>query len=129
MGTDLWDFFLIVKEQMLPLLGRGRCHLLRPWFNDNQFSSLTCLCCAINLCYLIFCRYCLWIFGNEATLRGSRSVWRNLINDAKNRRCYYNAQDDHRLAKTIVATLVDIDRFEVSLSIDSLLFQEAKWKV
>lgn len=74
-------------------------------------------------------RYCLWIFGNEATLRSSRSVWRNLITDAKNRGCYYNAQEDKRLAKTIIATLVDIDHFEISLSIDSLLFQEARWKV
>lgn len=83
----------------------------------------------LNCGYLILCRYCLWIFGNEATLRSSRSVWKNLITDAKNRGCYYNAQEDKRLAKTIIATLVDIDHFEISLSIDSLLFQEARWKV
>lgn len=83
----------------------------------------------LNWGYLILGRYCLWIFGNEATLRSSRSVWRNLITDAKNRGCYYNAQEDKRLAKTIIATLVDIDHFAISLGIDSLLFQEARWKV
>ncbi|XP_017243832.1 helicase sen1 isoform X1 [Daucus carota subsp. sativus] len=108
-------------EEDVILLSTVRC-------NGNGSVGFLSNCQRANVA-LTRARYCLWIFGNEATLRGSRSVWRNLINDAKNRRCYYNAQDDHRLAKTIVATLVDIDRFEVSLSIDSLLFQEAKWKV
>lgn len=74
-------------------------------------------------------RHCLWIFGNEATLRNSGSVWKKLITDAKIRGCIYNAQEDKRLAKAIIAALVDIDQLDISLNIDSLLFEEARWKV
>lgn len=46
-------------------------------------------------------RYCLWIVGNAATLVSSDSVWRKLVLDAKKRDCFYNADDDKKLASTI----------------------------
>jgi len=47
------------------------------------------------------CRYCLWILGNEKTLSRSDSLWRNLINDAKERECFHEAEDDKKLAQAI----------------------------
>ncbi|KAH1226393.1 Helicase SEN1 [Glycine max] len=46
-------------------------------------------------------RYCLWILGNENTLSSDYSLWRNLVNDAKERGCFHNADDDKKLAKAI----------------------------
>ncbi|KAL6652173.1 hypothetical protein ACP70R_011098 [Stipagrostis hirtigluma subsp. patula] len=38
-------------------------------------------------------RHCLWILGNAATLRGSGSVWAELVRDAVDRRCFFNWDD------------------------------------
>ncbi|KAA8547644.1 hypothetical protein F0562_004073 [Nyssa sinensis] len=74
-------------------------------------------------------RYCLWIVGNGRTLKNSRSVWKQLVIDAKARGCFHNAEEDHNLARAIIAALVDVDQLDIRLNIDSLLFKEAKWKV
>ncbi|XP_042467418.1 uncharacterized protein LOC122050587 [Zingiber officinale] len=46
-------------------------------------------------------RYCLWILGNEPTLSSSRSIWANIVQDAKVRCCIFNATEDERIAKAI----------------------------
>ncbi|XP_042469677.1 uncharacterized protein LOC122052288 isoform X2 [Zingiber officinale] len=46
-------------------------------------------------------RYCLWILGNEPTLRSSRSIWANIVQDAKARGCFFNAIEDKSIAKAI----------------------------
>ncbi|GAB2286439.1 hypothetical protein Dimus_039767 [Dionaea muscipula] len=46
-------------------------------------------------------RYCLWILGNGATLTNSGSVWKSLVDDAKLRGSYYDADDDSKLAQVI----------------------------
>ncbi|CAJ1960717.1 unnamed protein product [Sphenostylis stenocarpa] len=46
-------------------------------------------------------RHCLWILGNEKTLSSSDSLWRNLVNGAKERKCFHNAEDDKKLAKAV----------------------------
>ncbi|KAK7305619.1 hypothetical protein VNO77_43525 [Canavalia gladiata] len=51
-------------------------------------------------------RHCLWILGNEKTLIGSDSVWRNLVNDAKRKECFHNAVDDRKLAEAIEEALL-----------------------
>ncbi|PVH35757.1 hypothetical protein PAHAL_7G265900 [Panicum hallii] len=38
-------------------------------------------------------RHCLWILGNAATLRGSGSIWEELVRDAVDRRCFFNWHD------------------------------------
>ncbi|KAL6882570.1 hypothetical protein ACP4OV_011260 [Aristida adscensionis] len=35
-------------------------------------------------------RHCLWILGNATTLRGSGSVWGELLRDAVDRRCFFD---------------------------------------
>lgn len=64
-------------------------------------------------------RYCLWILGNGATLVNSYSIWKKLVTDAKERGCFYNAEDDKSLSKAIVDALVNVN---------SLLFRNARWK-
>ncbi|KAJ0038634.1 hypothetical protein Pint_21978 [Pistacia integerrima] len=47
-------------------------------------------------------RHCLWILGNERTLTHGESVWQTLIRDAKDRRCFFNADEDKDMAKAIL---------------------------
>ncbi|GAB2286435.1 hypothetical protein Dimus_020842 [Dionaea muscipula] len=51
-------------------------------------------------------RYWLWILGNGATLTNSGSVWKRLVDDAKSRGCYYDADDDCKLAQVIADLLL-----------------------
>ncbi|XP_042373058.1 uncharacterized protein LOC121967098 isoform X1 [Zingiber officinale] len=46
-------------------------------------------------------RYCLWILGNEPTLSSSRSIWANIVQDAKVRGCIFNATEDESIGKAI----------------------------
>lgn len=75
------------------------------------------------------CRHCLWILGNGATLSNSDSIWKKLIIDAKNRDCFYNADEDDELSQAIASALVDLGPIQFFLNSDSLLFRNAKWKV
>ncbi|KAM7523913.1 hypothetical protein LguiA_013815 [Lonicera macranthoides] len=74
-------------------------------------------------------RYCLWVLGNEATLVNSRSVWKKLVIDAKDRGCFYNANEDKNLDKAIKGALLELGQIDTLFNMDSLLFKEAKWKV
>ncbi|XXG71974.1 hypothetical protein AAC387_Pa07g1181 [Persea americana] len=65
-------------------------------------------------------RHCLWIVGNGLTLSNSGCVWKNVVLDAKNRGCYFNAVEDTQLAEAIVSAVTNSN---------SLLFNKAKWKV
>ncbi|CAH8387863.1 unnamed protein product [Eruca vesicaria subsp. sativa] len=49
-------------------------------------------------------RFCLWILGNEATMMNSKSVWRYLIQDARKRDCFHNAEEDESLAHALTDT-------------------------
>ncbi|XP_004300915.1 PREDICTED: uncharacterized protein LOC101300152 [Fragaria vesca subsp. vesca] len=74
-------------------------------------------------------RHCLWILGNGPTLFNSNSIWKKLIMDAKNRNCFYNADEDNNLSDAIASALVDLNQVQVLFNSDSLLFRNAKWKV
>ncbi|KAL4364782.1 hypothetical protein AHAS_Ahas07G0040500 [Arachis hypogaea] len=54
-------------------------------------------------------RYCLWILGNASTLMNRNSVWRELVLDAKERKCFHNAYEDEKLAQAIENSLWDLD--------------------
>ncbi|KAJ8770540.1 hypothetical protein K2173_018031 [Erythroxylum novogranatense] len=72
-------------------------------------------------------RYCLWILGNGATLIKSDSIWKKLVIDAKNRACFYNADEDKSLAKAITdVTAAELDDL---LNMKSLQVGKSKWKV
>ncbi|CAI8586116.1 unnamed protein product [Vicia faba] len=57
-------------------------------------------------------RYCLWILGNATTLINSDSVWRKVVLDAMGRNCFYNANDDKKLAGAIEDVLFEIKLLE-----------------
>ncbi|KAM1133779.1 hypothetical protein FF1_042986 [Malus domestica] len=54
-------------------------------------------------------RHCLWILGHELTLINSNSVWKKLILDAKKRECFFNADEDEKLAQAIAAAQSSCD--------------------
>ncbi|GLT97360.1 hypothetical protein SLE2022_149280 [Rubroshorea leprosula] len=58
-------------------------------------------------------RHCCWIVGNEATLLKSGSIWKKLVTDAKERKCFYNADEDKRLTKAMTPASI---KHEQSLS-------------
>ncbi|KAF4361253.1 hypothetical protein F8388_001142 [Cannabis sativa] len=74
-------------------------------------------------------RHCLWILGNERTLANSQSIWEALVIDAKNRHCFYNADDEEDLAKAILDIKKELDQFDDLLNADSMFFRNAKWKL
>ncbi|KAF8407481.1 hypothetical protein HHK36_006615 [Tetracentron sinense] len=74
-------------------------------------------------------RYCLWILGNGPTLIKSGSIWKKLVIDAKDRGCFYNADEDRSLAEAIIDSLVELNQIYDLFKIDSLLFRCARWKV
>ncbi|XP_026399274.1 uncharacterized ATP-dependent helicase C29A10.10c-like [Papaver somniferum] len=74
-------------------------------------------------------RCCLWILGNGETLMNSDSVWRKIVLDAKDRRCYFKADDDKRLSEVIIDSLIEHGKFKELRSMKSLLLKEARWKV
>ncbi|XP_022642994.1 probable helicase MAGATAMA 3 isoform X1 [Vigna radiata var. radiata] len=59
-------------------------------------------------------RHCLWILGNEKTLSSSDSLWRNLVNDAKERECFHKADDDKKLAMAIECEALLIELLDES---------------
>ena len=75
------------------------------------------------------CRYCLWILGNEATLTKRNTIWKELVIDAKKRRCFYNAHEDKGLAQAITVALVGCNQMHILLNMDSFLFRKARWMV
>ncbi|KAM0906282.1 hypothetical protein ACQ4PT_016852 [Festuca glaucescens] len=46
-------------------------------------------------------RHCLWILGNAATLSRSGSIWENLVRNAKERQCFFNAKSDGAISHAI----------------------------
>ncbi|TXG56681.1 hypothetical protein EZV62_017994 [Acer yangbiense] len=74
-------------------------------------------------------RHCLWILGSERTLTRSESVWESLVRDAKDRRCFFNADEDNNLAKAILQVKKELDELEELLNPDSILFRNQRWKI
>ncbi|XP_044474944.1 helicase SEN1-like [Mangifera indica] len=69
-------------------------------------------------------RHCLWILGNERTLTHGESVWEILINDAKDRCCFFNADKDKALAKAILEAKKEFNELDELLNADSILFNQ-----
>ncbi|KAK9062139.1 hypothetical protein SSX86_019325 [Deinandra increscens subsp. villosa] len=55
-------------------------------------------------------RHCMWIIGNEDTLKSSSKIWGRLVEDAKDRCCYHVGHEDKRLGQLITSTLEEHDR-------------------
>uniref|UniRef100_A0A0A0K9F2 DNA2/NAM7 helicase-like C-terminal domain-containing protein n=1 Tax=Cucumis sativus TaxID=3659 RepID=A0A0A0K9F2_CUCSA len=68
-------------------------------------------------------RYCLWILGNFNTLSKSDSVWEDLVFDAKNRGCFFNAKEDKDLANVMSSCKMDIEESIDDLQITNLMIK------
>ncbi|KAF9613111.1 hypothetical protein IFM89_005590 [Coptis chinensis] len=74
-------------------------------------------------------KHCLWILGNETTLANSDSVWAALVNNAKDRKCFFYADEDKGLLKAVIQVKKELDQLDDLLNGDSILFKSARWKV
>ncbi|KAJ0464274.1 putative P-loop containing nucleoside triphosphate hydrolase, DNA2/NAM7 helicase, helicase [Helianthus annuus] len=54
-------------------------------------------------------RHCLWILGNGDTLKSSSEIWERLVDNAKVRCCYHEADQDECLSRLITNTLEEHD--------------------
>lgn len=80
-------------------------------------------------CLPFFSRHCLWILGNENTLINSEYVWKELVFDARNRHCLFDADADDCLKMTIIAVKKELDQLDDLVNENSGLFKHTKWKV
>uniref|UniRef100_A0A803Q3A3 DNA2/NAM7 helicase-like C-terminal domain-containing protein n=1 Tax=Cannabis sativa TaxID=3483 RepID=A0A803Q3A3_CANSA len=75
-------------------------------------------------------RDCLWILGDERALcRGTSSIWKSIIRDAKARKCFFNVEEHEELGKCVVKVKKELDELNEMLNPDSFLFRNSKWKV
>ncbi|XP_026379839.1 uncharacterized protein LOC113274657 [Papaver somniferum] len=74
-------------------------------------------------------RHCLWILGNDKKLCKIGSFWEELICDVKQRRCFFNADEDEELVKAMIKANKELDQLDNLLNEDSMLFKSALWKV
>ena len=66
--------------------------------------------------WIINYRYCLWILGNATTLSRSGSIWADLVRNAKDRRCFFNASSDKAISHVIAKQKSDLCRAEAKKS-------------
>ncbi|MCD7459032.1 hypothetical protein HAX54_039847 [Datura stramonium] len=74
-------------------------------------------------------RHCLWILGNDLTLLKSNSVWAALVLDAKDRQCFFHAEEDSDMRTTILDVKKEYDQLDDLLNAESILFKSQRWKV
>ncbi|KAL4575598.1 hypothetical protein LXL04_022446 [Taraxacum kok-saghyz] len=74
-------------------------------------------------------RHCLWILGNERTLANSESVWEDIVRDARNRSCLFDADEDEFLRTVIISAKKELEQLDDLVNGKSVLFRHAKWKV
>ncbi|CAL4981725.1 unnamed protein product [Urochloa decumbens] len=54
-------------------------------------------------------KHCLWILGNGTTLSNRRSIWQDIVENAKRRDCFFDAKNDKDLSNIIDEAVVQID--------------------
>ncbi|KAL6899470.1 hypothetical protein ACP4OV_006128 [Aristida adscensionis] len=65
-------------------------------------------------------KHCLWILGNATTLASGKTIWREIVADAKDRGRLIDAKDDTDLANAIVKAVIELDEEENLLRMDAL---------
>ena len=76
--------------------------------------------CVYDCRVLFFRRHCLWILGNATTLVSSKTIWQKIVVDAKDRGCFFNANDDKDLSTAIINAVIELDEVENLLKMDTL---------
>ncbi|CAL5018900.1 unnamed protein product [Urochloa decumbens] len=65
-------------------------------------------------------KHCLWILGNAKTLASGKTIWREIVADAKERGRFFDAKDDNDLSNAIVKAVIELDQVENLLRFDGL---------
>ncbi|KAJ4798925.1 P-loop containing nucleoside triphosphate hydrolases superfamily protein [Rhynchospora pubera] len=73
-------------------------------------------------------KHCLYIIGNATTLSKSKSVWKKIVSDAKNRGCLFKSEDDRDLHNAIIRAVIEQDDLEDAINFDSLRIRGPKSK-
>ncbi|QCD87121.1 regulator of nonsense transcripts 1 [Vigna unguiculata] len=73
-------------------------------------------------------RHCLWILGNERAITNNENVWKAIVLDAKNRKCFFNADQDEEMVKAILDSKKKAYQFDDLLDTNSVLFRSKLWK-
>ncbi|KAK1380720.1 P-loop containing nucleoside triphosphate hydrolases superfamily protein [Heracleum sosnowskyi] len=74
-------------------------------------------------------RHCLWILGNEKALSNSDSIWEELILDAKDRQCFFNADEVNDLQTVILEVKKNQDQPDGTYNLDETLLRNTTCKV
>lgn len=59
----------------------------------------------------------------------SDSIWKKLVFNARERRCYFNADEDKSLTEAIIDIKKELNQLDELLNKDSVVFKSARWKV
>ncbi|CAN6280380.1 unnamed protein product [Urochloa humidicola] len=65
-------------------------------------------------------KHCLWILGNAKTLASGKTIWREIVADAKERGRFFDAEEDKDLSNAIVKAVIELDEVENLLKFDGL---------
>ncbi|KAL6633768.1 hypothetical protein ACP70R_026439 [Stipagrostis hirtigluma subsp. patula] len=65
-------------------------------------------------------KHCLWILGNATTLASGKTIWREIVADAKDRGRFFDAKDDKDLSSAIVNAVVELNEAENLIKMDGL---------
>ena len=69
---------------------------------------------------MFFRRHCFWILGNAATLTRRKTIWQDIVADAKERGCFFDANDYKDLSGAIIKAVIELDEVESVLNMDNL---------
>ncbi|RLN09516.1 hypothetical protein C2845_PM11G29970 [Panicum miliaceum] len=65
-------------------------------------------------------KHCLWILGNAKTLASGKTIWRQIVADAKDRGHFFDAKDDKDLSDAVIKAAIDLGEVESLLKFDGL---------
>ncbi|KAE8768198.1 hypothetical protein D1007_60355 [Hordeum vulgare] len=73
-------------------------------------------------------KHCLWIVGNGTTLSNSKSVWQNIVKDAQDRGCYFDAHEDKDLSNAVIKAVIELDDADNLVKMDSLHISKPRFQ-
>lgn len=71
-------------------------------------------------CSVCWRRHCLWILGDAKTLASGKTIWRQIVADAKERGRFFDATDDEDLCNAIIKAAIELDEVDSLLKFDGL---------
>jgi senataxin len=63
------------------------------------------------------------------TLSNSKSVWQKIVNDARDRGCYFDASEDEDLSNAVIKAVSELDDAENLVKMDPLHVSRPRFQV